>query len=58
MCQNFVIFFEKCITEIKIIGIFVLVFGMFDDLRNLNNESYGYGHKEITWWGASRCGTS
>lgn len=56
MCQNFVIFFEKCITEIKIIGIFVLVFGMFDDLRNLNNESYGY--KEITWWGTSRCGPS
>ena len=58
MCQNFVIFFEKCITKIKIIGIFVLVFGRIDDLRNLNNGSYGYGHKEITWWGACRCGPS
>lgn len=31
---------------------------MFDDVRNVNNESYGYGYEEITWRGTSRCGPS
>ena len=49
---------KKCIFALETNLQVAQMFSMFDDLRNLNNESYGYGHKEITWRGASRCGPS